>query len=71
MSYVFPCPVDCIDLVEDDQPLPNEAQRIAEQDDLRQRYYAHIQREENGVAIVRGLWSVQKLIRPCLPVSLR
>ena len=41
-----PCPVDCIDLVEDDQPLPNEPQRIAEQDDLRQRYYAHIQREE-------------------------
>lgn len=41
-----PCPVDCIDLVEDDQPLPTEAQRIAEQEDLRQRYYAHIQREE-------------------------
>ena len=41
-----PCPVDCIDLVEDLQPLPNQAQRVAEQDDLRQRYYAHIQREE-------------------------
>ncbi len=41
-----PCPVDCIDLVEDTQALPNEQQRIAEQDDLRQRYYAHIQREE-------------------------
>ena len=41
-----PCPVDCIDLVEDQQPLPTEAQRLAEQDDLRQRYYAHIQREE-------------------------
>ncbi|MGE8538286.1 MAG: RnfABCDGE type electron transport complex subunit B, partial [Acinetobacter sp.] len=41
-----PCPVDCIDLVEDLQPLPNQAQRMAEQDDLRQRYYAHIQREE-------------------------
>jgi len=41
-----PCPVDCIDLVEDLQPLPNETQRIAEQDDLRKRYYAHIQREE-------------------------
>ena len=41
-----PCPVDCIDLVEDDRPLPTEAQRIAEQEDLRQRYYAHIQREE-------------------------
>ncbi len=33
-------------LVEDQQPLPTEAQRLAEQDDLRQRYYAHIQREE-------------------------
>ena len=41
-----PCPVDCIDLVEDLQPLPTETQRIAEQDDLRKRYYAHIQREE-------------------------
>lgn len=41
-----PCPVDCIDLVEDTQVLPNEQQRIAEQNDLRQRYYAHIQREE-------------------------
>lgn len=43
---ISPCPVDCIDLVEDLQPLPNETQRIAEQDDLRKRYYAHIQREE-------------------------
>lgn len=41
-----PCPVDCIDLVEDLQPLLTEAQRIAEQNDLRKRYYAHIQREE-------------------------
>ena len=41
-----PCPVDCIDLIEDQNPLPTETQRIAEQDDLRQRYYAHIQREE-------------------------
>lgn len=41
-----PCPVDCIDLVEDLQPLPTKVQRIAEQDDLRKRYYAHIQREE-------------------------
>lgn len=41
-----PCPVDCIDLVEDQYQLPTEAQRLAEQDDLRQRYYAHIQREE-------------------------
>ncbi|MDO2162495.1 RnfABCDGE type electron transport complex subunit B, partial [Escherichia coli] len=35
-----PCPVDCIDLVEDTQALPSEQQRIAEQNDLRQRYYA-------------------------------
>ncbi|MDO3665771.1 RnfABCDGE type electron transport complex subunit B [Acinetobacter higginsii] len=41
-----PCPVDCIDLVEDTQPLPTTMQRTAEQDDLRHRYYAHIQREE-------------------------
>lgn len=41
-----PCPVDCIDLVEDTQPLPNETQRIDEQNSLRQRYYAHIQREQ-------------------------
>ncbi len=42
-----PCPVDCIDLVEDLENIPTEPQRIAEQEDLRQRYYAHIQREEN------------------------
>ena len=42
-----PCPVDCIDLVEDLQPIPNEQARILEQNDLRNRYYAHIQREEN------------------------
>ncbi|MFW1857799.1 RnfABCDGE type electron transport complex subunit B [Acinetobacter defluvii] len=42
-----PCPVDCIYLVEDTQPIPTDSQRIAEQDDLRQRYYAHIQREES------------------------
>lgn len=41
-----PCPVDCIDLVEDVQALPSEAARLAEQNDLRARYYAHIQREE-------------------------
>ena len=41
-----PCPVDCIDLIEDLQDLPQEPQRIAEQTDLRERYYAHIQREE-------------------------
>ena len=41
-----PCPVDCIDLVPDNNPIPTEDQRINEQDNLRQRYYAHIQREE-------------------------
>ncbi|OTG62520.1 iron-sulfur protein [Acinetobacter sp. ANC 3903] len=41
-----PCPVDCIDLVEDLQAVPSEEARIAEQNDLRNRYYAHIQREE-------------------------
>lgn len=41
-----PCPVDCIDLVEDTAPLPTEVEQVAEQDDLRRRYYAHIQREE-------------------------
>jgi electron transport complex, RnfABCDGE type, B subunit len=41
-----PCPVDCIDLVEELDQVPSEAVRIAEQNDLRRRYYAHIQREE-------------------------
>lgn len=43
---IAPCPVDCIDLVEDHQAVPDDALRIIEQNDLRQRYYAHIQREE-------------------------
>lgn len=41
-----PCPVDCIDLIEDTQNIPDTIKQIKEQDDLRQRYYAHIQREE-------------------------
>ena len=41
-----PCPVDCIDLVEDSNTTPTEAERLIEQNDLRNRYYAHIQREE-------------------------
>ena len=41
-----PCPVDCIDLIPDVDGIPTEILRKAEQDDLRQRYYAHIQREE-------------------------
>lgn len=43
---IAPCPVDCIDLVEDLAPLPTETLRQNEQNDLRRRYYAHIQREE-------------------------
>jgi len=41
-----PCPADCIDLVEDTHPLMSDEQHVQEQNDLRQRYYAHIQREE-------------------------
>lgn len=41
-----PCPVDCIDLIPDPQPTPTEEQRITEQHDLRRRYYAHLQREQ-------------------------
>ena len=41
-----PCPVDCIDLVPDQHEPPAESVRIQEQNQLRQRYYAHIQREE-------------------------
>lgn len=43
---IAPCPVDCIDLIEDLNPTPTETQRTNEQNDLRHRYYAHIQREE-------------------------
>lgn len=41
-----PCPVDCIDLIEDLNPPPNDSTRLEEQNNLRNRYYAHIQREE-------------------------
>lgn len=41
---IAPCPVDCIDLVEDSAAPPNNEQRQIEQHDLRQRYYAHIER---------------------------
>lgn len=43
-----PCPVDCIDLIEDLSPLQTDTQRTLEQNDLRYRYYAHIQREEKS-----------------------
>ena len=41
-----PCPVDCIDLIPDHTPLPSFEQRQMDQDDLRQRYQAHILREQ-------------------------
>lgn len=43
---VAPCPVDCIDLVLDDAPPPTAYQREREQNRLRQRYQAHIIREQ-------------------------
>ena len=43
-----PCPVDCIDLIADNNPLPTAESRRIEHDDLRHRYYAHIQREEKS-----------------------
>lgn len=41
-----PCPVDCIDLIADLNDIPTKTDLINEQNDLRQRYYSHIQREE-------------------------
>lgn len=49
-----PCPVDCIDLVEDTRELPSEVQRQTEQDQLRTRYYAHIQRQESRRSTRKG-----------------
>lgn len=49
-----PCPVDCIDLIPDPKALPSESIQLLEQDDLRERYYAHIQREENRNATRKG-----------------
>ena len=43
---ILPCPVDCIDLIEDTQEVPTNSIRMVEENDLRNRYYAHIQREE-------------------------
>ncbi|WP_026470934.1 RnfABCDGE type electron transport complex subunit B [Alkanindiges illinoisensis] len=44
-----PCPVDCIDLVADPAPPPSDMERVAEQDDLRQRYQAHVLREQQRI----------------------
>lgn len=49
-----PCPVDCIDLVEDQEALPTISERNEEQQQLRQRYYAHIQREEQRSVYRKG-----------------
>lgn len=51
---IGPCPVDCIDLVEDLKPLPSDELRLNEQNDLRSRYYAHIQREEKTRSSRKG-----------------
>src|SRR5574344_2039263 len=45
---ISPCPVDCIDLIADPKPVPTQFEREQQQNDLRARYYAHIQREEQG-----------------------
>ena len=49
-----PCPVDCIDLVPEAKALPTEAMQLLEQEDLRERYFAHIQREEKLNATRKG-----------------
>ncbi len=51
---IAPCPVDCIDLIKDLSPLQSDEQRLAEQNDLRYRYYAHIQREEKTRSSRKG-----------------
>lgn len=49
-----PCPVDCIDLIQDLSPLPSDLQLNHEQNDLRTRYYSHIQRDIKRKALRRG-----------------
>lgn len=49
-----PCPVDCIDLIVDPSQLPSEAALYEEQNDLRTRYYSHIQRDITRKALRRG-----------------
>lgn len=41
-----PCPVDCIDLIPDEAALPTAEQRLTEQNGLRERYKAHLWREQ-------------------------
>jgi len=40
---IVPCPVDCIDLITIEREI-SEPERIAEQEDLRQRYHTHLKR---------------------------
>lgn len=40
---IAPCPVDCIDLVTIEREI-SDPERIAEQEDLRQRYHTHLKR---------------------------
>ncbi len=46
---IAPCPVDCIDLVVIEREL-TVAERIQEQDDLRQRYHTHLDRVTRQLA---------------------
>lgn len=58
-----PCPVDCIDLIADPAALPSEAARLAEQNDLRQRYQAHLLREQQRIM-------TQKARKPMVSASI-
>ena len=60
-----PCPVDCIDLIADHHAVPDETMQIAEQNDLRNRYYSHIQREEK-----RGLNRKGPVVRANIDTAL-
>ncbi|WP_201579600.1 RnfABCDGE type electron transport complex subunit B [Psychrobacter sp. Pi2-52] len=46
---IAPCPVDCIDLVTVEREI-SETERIAEQEDLRQRYHTHLKRVTEQLA---------------------
>ena len=46
---IAPCPVDCIDLVTVERDI-SEPERIAEQEDLRQRYHTHLRRVTEQLA---------------------
>ena len=46
---IAPCPVDCIDLVIVEREL-SPFERVAEQEDLRQRYHTHLKRVTEQLA---------------------